>query len=133
MPDFGDHVDMEAFNKVLEMDDNSDDREFSRAIVQEYFDQFETTIQEIDAAFGSQNLPALAKIGHFLGNSSAVIGFTKISQICELIKMYGSKRQPDGTPAEVPICLSNIQTAIADIKPEYEEVKKIVLEFYKSG
>jgi len=38
------------FDKILELDDNSDDREFSQAIVTDFFVQFETTIQEIDAA-----------------------------------------------------------------------------------
>ena len=50
MPDFGDHVNMGLFDKILELDDNSDDREFSQAIVTDFFVQFETTIQEIDAA-----------------------------------------------------------------------------------
>jgi len=72
-------------------------------------------------------------MGHFLGHSSASLGLTKISESCEAIKKYGARMTPEGEPAGSEECLSKIQTVISDLKPEYEEVKKLILEFYKSG
>jgi hypothetical protein len=50
MPDFGAHIDMDKFQAILDMDNEGDDREFSRTVVEEYFSQFEVAISEIEAA-----------------------------------------------------------------------------------
>jgi osomolarity two-component system phosphorelay intermediate protein YPD1 len=54
-------IDMDIFTQLLEMDDE-DDREFSKSIVWNYFDQAETTFDEMDAALSSQNLGELSKL-----------------------------------------------------------------------
>ncbi len=46
---FGDVVDKDTFHQLLEMDDD-EEREFSKSIVWNYFEQAETTFQQMDEA-----------------------------------------------------------------------------------
>ena len=39
---------MNTFEQILEMDDDEDDREFSKSIVYGFFDQAENTFQRMD-------------------------------------------------------------------------------------
>ena len=48
MPEFGDSIDAMTFEQILEMDDDEEDREFSRSIVFGFFDQAETTFQKME-------------------------------------------------------------------------------------
>jgi osomolarity two-component system phosphorelay intermediate protein YPD1 len=50
MPDFGDNVDMGTFSQILEMDDNEDDRDFSKQLVVKFFEQAEETFGKMDQA-----------------------------------------------------------------------------------
>lgn len=43
-------IDMDIFSQLLEMDDDEDDREFSREIVWNYFDQAAATFVKMDKA-----------------------------------------------------------------------------------
>lgn len=46
----GDHLDMQTFEQILEMDNDEDDREFSRSIVYGFFEQAETSFAEMEEA-----------------------------------------------------------------------------------
>ena len=48
MPDFGDIIDQPTFDQILEMDDDDQEREFSRSIVYDFFTQAESTFNEMD-------------------------------------------------------------------------------------
>lgn len=48
--DLGDSIDQVTFEQILEMDDDEEEREFSRSIVYGFFDQAETTFKKMDAA-----------------------------------------------------------------------------------
>lgn len=41
---------METFSQILEMDDDDDDREFSKSIVFNFFEQANSTLVDIDKA-----------------------------------------------------------------------------------
>ena len=43
-----DIIDVDTFEQILEMDDDEEEREFSRAIVEEFFTQAEDTFKEMD-------------------------------------------------------------------------------------
>ena len=47
---YGDVIDRDTFEQVLEMDDDEDEREFSRSIVFDFLDQADATFANIDAA-----------------------------------------------------------------------------------
>jgi hypothetical protein len=49
-PSEDDIIDMETFQQILELDDDEDDREFSKGMVWAYFSQAEETFKDLDAA-----------------------------------------------------------------------------------
>ena len=49
LPDCGESIDQATFSQILEMDDDEDEREFSKSIVYGFFDQAENTFQKMDA------------------------------------------------------------------------------------
>ncbi len=50
MPDWGDNVDPSTFEQILEMDDDGEDREFSKGIVFGFFEQAESTFESMDTS-----------------------------------------------------------------------------------
>ncbi len=49
-PDLGDSIDQVTFEQILEMDDDEEEREFSKSIVYGFFDQAETTFKKMETA-----------------------------------------------------------------------------------
>jgi len=47
-PEFGDNIDSATFEQILEMDDDEDEREFSKSIVYDFFQQADSTFQKMD-------------------------------------------------------------------------------------
>jgi osomolarity two-component system phosphorelay intermediate protein YPD1 len=45
----GDEIDRTTFEQILEMDDDENEREFSRSIVFDFFDQAEGTFKKMDS------------------------------------------------------------------------------------
>lgn len=50
MLDLGDSIDQVTFEQILEMDDDEEEREFSRSIVYGFFEQADTTFKKMDSA-----------------------------------------------------------------------------------
>lgn len=50
LPDLGDNIDALTFQQILEMDDDGDDREFSKSIVFGFFEQAEQTFTKMHDA-----------------------------------------------------------------------------------
>lgn len=50
LPDLGDSIDALTFEQILEMDDDEDEREFSKSIVFGFFEQAEQTFEKMDKA-----------------------------------------------------------------------------------
>ena len=50
LPDCGDSIDQLTFEQILEMDDDEDEREFSKSIVYGFFEQAEQTFKNMDIA-----------------------------------------------------------------------------------
>jgi osomolarity two-component system, phosphorelay intermediate protein YPD1 len=137
------------------MDDDEDEREFSRSIVFGFFTQAEETfvkmddalwvlhvfvIHEIDADPSSfiyrkvKDLANLSSLGHFLKGSSATLGLTKVKDSCAKIQHFGQKKDEAGTK-DVPdeaLCLERIAETLKDVKEEYAEVEKVLKIFYGS-
>lgn len=47
---FGDDIDEQTFDQILEMDDEEDDREFSSSIVFDFFNQTDSTFKSMNKA-----------------------------------------------------------------------------------
>ena len=43
-------IDMDTFQQILDLDEEDDDREFSRGMVEAYFDQASQTFEDMDIA-----------------------------------------------------------------------------------
>lgn len=50
LPDFGDNIDQMTFEQILEMDDDEEERDFSKSIVFGFFEQAEATFKKMDTS-----------------------------------------------------------------------------------
>ncbi|KAM5440507.1 Phosphorelay intermediate protein [Microsporum canis] len=125
-------LDVTTFEQILEMDDEDEDREFSRSIVYSFFDQAEATFFQMESAISSQDLSELSQLGHFLKGSSATLGLTKVKDACEKIQNYGQQKDESGNHNEPDKnrSLANIKKALVEVKKDYHEVVKILKQFY---
>ncbi|SHO77254.1 Similar to S.cerevisiae protein YPD1 (Osmotic stress-responsive phosphorelay intermediate sensor protein) [Malassezia sympodialis ATCC 42132] len=124
-----DVIDIEVFEQLLEMDE--DDREFSRSLVWNYFEQAENTFDKMDAALAREALSELSTLGHFLKGSSAAVGVIKVRNSCEAIQHYGNCHEADGaTSLPNDVALDRLRGAVATVKKEYEEAERALRAFY---
>lgn len=79
-------VDWSIFSQILMMDEDETEREFSKSIVENYFEQAESTFADMDSAFENGNITKLMRLGHFLKGSSASLGLVKVQSTCEEIQ-----------------------------------------------
>ncbi|KAK4994721.1 hypothetical protein LTR28_000768 [Elasticomyces elasticus] len=117
------------------MDDDEDEREFSRSIVFDFFTQADNTFKSMDSNLYNRekkDLAQLSALGHFLKGSSATLGLTKVKDSCEKIQHFGAHKDETGTREEPDdeVCLKNCKTTIAQAKKEFDEVEKILKRFY---
>jgi len=134
LPDLGESIDAMTFEQILEMDDDEDDREFSRSIVFGFFEQAEQTFTKMDDALKEKDLATFSSLGHFLKGSSATLGLTKVKDSCEKIQHYGQKKDEAGTEDEPDEekCLEKVKETLVAVKEEYAEVEKVLKKFYAS-
>ncbi|KAK0740565.1 signal transduction histidine kinase [Schizothecium vesticola] len=129
-PNFGEHVDLSTFSQILEMDD--EDHDFSKPLVDNFFEQAEETFVQMDHALSAQDLERLSSLGHFLKGSSATLGFSLIRDSCQVIQQYGSHLNVDGSREEdAAVCLGKIREALTDVKVHTAELKEKMNEFFE--
>lgn len=133
VPDFGDTIDATTFEQILEMDDDEDEREFSRSIVYDFFTQAESTFQKMDSALESRDLNQLSQLGHFLKGSSATLGLTKVKDSCEKIQHYGANKDATGEHdvEDDDTCLKNLKEEIKIAEKEFKVVEGQLKKFYR--
>ncbi|KAL2256609.1 hypothetical protein VTK26DRAFT_1417 [Humicola hyalothermophila] len=131
MPDFGEHVEREIFDQILEMDESDGERDFSEPLVMGFFEQASETFGKMDEALKSKNLDELSSLGHFLKGSSATLGFSKIKDNCQVIQQYGHMVNVDGTPEpDKGVCLKKIQEALEAVKEDTAHLEKEMKKFF---
>jgi len=127
-------IDRSTFDQLLEMDDD-DDREFSKSIVWNYFEQAETTFSQMEDMLQKKDLAQLSSLGHFLKGSSAALGLTRVKQSCECIQHFGAKKDESGTE-DVPddeLCLKRIEDTLDQVKGEYAQAEQYLKRIYGEG
>lgn len=69
--DVKDSIDKNTFDQILEMDDDEDDREFSKGIVFGFFDQAENTFEKMEKAqyVFSYRVSRRARLTRFVGRT----------------------------------------------------------------
>ncbi|MCJ1460264.1 hypothetical protein MMC28_010643 [Mycoblastus sanguinarius] len=133
LPDCGDSIDPMTFEQILEMDDDEDEREFSRSIVYGFFDQAENTFKKMDICLQKRDLAQLSSLGHFLKGSSATLGLTKVKDSCEKIQHFGARKDEHGnnTRGDDQHFLGLTQATLEKVKVEYAEAERILKQFYR--
>ncbi|KAJ8097452.1 signal transduction histidine kinase [Lipomyces tetrasporus] len=129
-----DIIDWNTFGQILEMDDDEDDREFSRSIVWNFFEQAENTFTQMDAALTNEDLDQLSSLGHFLKGSSAALGLTKVKNSCEKIQHLGAQKDEVGTTElnDPEYCLKQIKIILESVRQEYAESESFLRKYYDS-
>ncbi|KAF2141251.1 uncharacterized protein K452DRAFT_287957 [Aplosporella prunicola CBS 121167] len=132
LPELGDSIDAATFEQILEMDDDEDEREFSKSIVYDFFQQAESTFDKMDTNLEKKDLGQLSQLGHFLKGSSATLGLTKVKDSCEKIQHFGAHKDETGTHEEPDdeVCLDRLKKIIAQAKQEFKDVEKVLRKFY---
>uniref|UniRef100_A0A060TFA7 ARAD1D14080p n=1 Tax=Blastobotrys adeninivorans TaxID=409370 RepID=A0A060TFA7_BLAAD len=126
-----DFIDWNTFQQILEMDDDENDREFSAGIVANYFEQAESTFEEMDNALATKDLKQLSSLGHFLKGSSAALGLTKIQNSCEKIQHLGNNLDETGNfSQEDSVCLDRIKAALSDARTDYANAQNYMQSFF---
>ncbi|KAF9418499.1 hypothetical protein BGZ94_009679 [Podila epigama] len=130
--DAEDIIDHITFNQLLEMDDE-EDHEFSKSLVWNYFEQAETTFEDMNAAMKKLDFPDLSRLGHFLKGSSAALGLTKVKESCEKLQHYGNRKDATGTNTITDKEAEDlIRALLAQMREEYDEAENYLREFYES-
>ncbi|KAJ1964005.1 Phosphorelay intermediate protein [Dipsacomyces acuminosporus] len=123
-------LDLEAFDQLISMDE--DDDEFSQQIVFNYFEQAESTFDQMDKAILTRNLPKLSELGHFLKGSSASIGIKHVRECCMHIQHLGNLQQADGEGTiDAETALKEIIKELKTGKQEYKKAKEFLEFFYE--
>lgn len=132
LSDMADSIDQSTFEQILEMDDDDDDRDFSKGIVYGFFEQAESTFEKMEKALEEKKLSDLSSLGHFLKGSSATLGLNKVKEACEKIQHYGAGKDETGTAdePEEKTSLKNIENTLVDVKKDYKEVEAFLRKFY---
>jgi len=125
-------IEIPTFHQILEMDDDEDERDFSKSIVYDFFEQAEGTFAKMESALDERDLHQLSQLGHFLKGSSATLGLIKVRDSCEKIQHFGANKDETGNHDEPDddVCLDQLKSEISLAKSEYEEVEQVLKRFY---
>jgi len=129
---FGDEIDGATFEQILEMDDDDEERDFSKSIVFDFFQQADNTFVDMAKALEKKELDQLSALGHFLKGSSATLGLTKVKDSCEKIQHLGARKDETGTTDEPDDekTLKKITKIIDQAKKEFEVAERLLKRFF---
>ncbi|BEI86003.1 hypothetical protein CcaverHIS002_0602900 [Cutaneotrichosporon cavernicola] len=130
-------INMEIFSQIQDMDDDDDDEagghEFSKGIVWGYFEQAESTFQQMEDAIGEPSLWKLSSLGHFLKGSSAALGIINVQNSCEKMQHYGNLRDEEvGAALSEDEALRRIRNLLVDCKRDYAVASAYLRQLYAS-
>lgn len=112
-------VDWNIFSQILMMDEDEAERDFSKSIVENYFEQAESTFADMDAALQNGDVDKIMRLGHFLKGSSASLGLIKVQNTCEEIQHIDVAEE---TPEEL----------LERVRNEYAEAQQWLTLFFKN-
>ncbi|KAG0161681.1 hypothetical protein PDIDSM_1848 [Penicillium digitatum] len=116
LSDYKEILDESTFEQILEMDDDEEDRDFSKSIVYGFFDQAESTYKKIQKEIDAKNLDELSSL---------------VKDGCEKIQNFVPKDetgiidQPD-----TEVCLKAIKKTLDEVEVEYRKVEKLLRRYY---
>ena len=135
-------VEKDMFQQILSLDDDQDNYEFTKQLVDQFFDQAQQTISQIELLmyaflliFRKQgNLAEISKQGHFLKGSSAALGLARIRSACEAIQHYGLGKDPYNSmsPISVEVAITNVTHLTVILKELNDISKQAFIELFDS-
>ncbi|EMF17137.1 phosphotransmitter protein Ypd1, partial [Sphaerulina musiva SO2202] len=130
--DFGDLIDQATFEQILEMDDDEEEREFSKSIVYDFFDQAGQTFKNMYKSLEDKDLGQLSALGHFLKGSSATLGLTKVKDSCEKIQHFGARKDETGNKdvEDDEVSLKSCEKSIKQAEKDFKEAETLLRKFY---
>ncbi|PFH53882.1 hypothetical protein AMATHDRAFT_44931 [Amanita thiersii Skay4041] len=124
-------IDMDTFQQLLELDEDGDDLQFSKGMVDAYFDQAAQTFNDMDIALGKKDLKQLSALGHYFKGSSAALGVARVQHSCEKIQHYGQCRDEEaGTNLSEQEALDKITALLSQAKGEYAAAEDHLKAWY---
>ncbi|KAJ5856024.1 uncharacterized protein N7529_009968 [Penicillium soppii] len=132
LSDYKEILDESTFEQILEMDDDEEDRDFSKSIVYGFFEQAENTFKKIQKEIDEKNLDELSALGHFLKGSSATLGLVKVKDGCEKIQHFGAGKDETGTIDEpdTEVSLKAIKKTLDEVEIAYRKVENLLRRYY---
>lgn len=139
-------IDNEIFTQILELDDD-DERNFSRGMVWEFFEQAEKTFGEMDVELcvlsqlffllfnlwhsEKKDLHELSLLGHFLKGSSASLGLNRVQNTCEMIQHCGAKRDEllESDLSE-EVALEIMGNLLKKLRSQYRVARNWLLDYF---
>ncbi|ORZ30082.1 putative histidine phosphotransferase HPT1p [Catenaria anguillulae PL171] len=143
-----DIVDKATFDQLLEMDEDACypyystaclpltlerrfEPGFSQGLVENFFQQAEGTLKEIQVSLQQRDLNALSRQGHFLKGSAAALGIVKVKLCFEKIQYLGQGKDEFGQGTSDPnVALQRIAALISDVNRHLAEAKLAFQAFY---
>jgi len=122
---------MATFEQILELDEDDPDHTFSIGIVENYYEQVDTTFTDMEAALATKDVAKLSSLGHFLKGSSAALGVTKVQATCETMQHYGQLKREDGKGTlDKEEAVKRIEVLVVRVRGEFAEAKKWFDDFF---
>ncbi|KAF3175717.1 hypothetical protein TWF106_009059 [Orbilia oligospora] len=129
--DATEYVDVETFEQILEMDDGDPDQEFSRGLVTGFFEQANSTFDEMDESIQKKDLAQLSSLGHFLKGSSATLGLFRVRDTCEKIQHLGALKDETGNlDIKEEEALRKITKLLPKMKEDYNAAEDWLKKFF---
>ncbi|GIZ40968.1 hypothetical protein CKM354_000428800 [Cercospora kikuchii] len=129
---FGDLIDTATFEQILEMDDDEDEREFSKSIVYDFFDQAANTFEKMHQGLKDKDLEVLSSLGHFLKGSSATLGLNKVKDSCEKIQHFGARKDETGNKDvfDDKESLKNCEKYVTQAEKDFKDAERVLRKFF---
>uniref|UniRef100_A0A093V8G0 Multistep phosphorelay regulator 1 n=1 Tax=Talaromyces marneffei PM1 TaxID=1077442 RepID=A0A093V8G0_TALMA len=130
LTDYQDKIDYTTFEQILEMDDDEEERDFSKGIVFGFFEQAEATFEKMEKALAKNDFDDLSQLGHFLKGSSATLGLTKVKDACEKIQHCKEDLPDEKEASEREKAIEGIKKTLKEVQVDYKEVANILRRFF---
>ncbi|KAJ3361874.1 hypothetical protein GGF32_006903 [Allomyces javanicus] len=105
---------------------------FSQSLVDNFFEQAEGTLKEMQLSLASQNLEALSRQGHFLKGSAAALGIVKLKKAFEKIQYLGQGKDESGAGSSAPDqALARIAQLMNDVNAALAEAHRAFAAYYQ--
>ncbi|KAL7746542.1 Phosphorelay intermediate protein [Sorochytrium milnesiophthora] len=123
-----DVIDTAIFGQLVEMDDEA---RFSEGLIQNFFEQAETSLRDMDKALAANDLDQLSRLGHFLKGSSAALGLVKLKSAFEKVQYLGGSKDETGTePISATDAIQRIATQMDNVKKGLAEAQSVFKSLY---